>query len=295
MKKNTGTDTMEKDPTMKEQSGNKTSRVVAIRQNPRGDATELWQTVHVVGPEAGPNFAQMLARAKCRKSERGVQDADLVIFTGGGTDVHPLLYGVDPNDTHDSVFFERQSCVDTMMEYIETWQECFYLGIPMIGVCLGAQFLHVMNGGKLYQDVDNHNSDHPIYDQRTGRTIKETSSVHHQMCIEHPDMNVVATCVESNERWRDRTVCDLVIDKPDEEDIEAFWYENTLCLGIQGHPEYSGYPEYTEWFLQQVNHFIMENPRLAYVDNVLRMKNEELQRRNFSLPNTVHEFIKEYR
>ena len=103
----------------------------------------------------------MLARAKCRKSENGVQDADIVIFTGGSCDVHPMLYGVDPNETHDSVWFENQGCIDTMMEYIDVWQECFYTGTPMVGICLGAQFLAVMHGAKLYQDVDNHNSDHP--------------------------------------------------------------------------------------------------------------------------------------
>lgn len=275
-------------------SGSK-SRIVAIRQKPIEHKTELWQTVHVVGPENGPSFAQMLARAKCKKSEDGVQDADIVFFTGGAVDIHPMMYGVDPNDTHENVWFDNPACVDTMMEYIETWQECFYLGIPMVGICLGAQFLAVMNGSKLYQDVDGHNSDHPLYCQRTGKTIWESSSVHHQMVIEDNIMKVLATTCESNERWRNRTQCDLVIDKPDAEDVEAFWYEVTCSLGFQGHPEYQGYPDYTEWCLQQIQHYIIENPRLEYVNNNLRMKQEALQRRNFTLPSSVHDFIKEYK
>lgn len=277
-----------------ETSGNKkTSRVVAIRV-PERERTELWHTVHVVGPENGPGFAQMLARAKCTKSKTGIIGADFVIFTGGFVDVHPSMYGADPNLVHDSVYGLDGSSAAQMMEYIEVWQECFYLGIPMIGVCLGAQFLHVMNGGKLYQDVDNHNSGHPLYCNRTGKTIKESSSVHHQACIYQDSMNVIAESCEANERWIDGTHCELVIDKPDAADIEGFWYEQTMCLGVQGHPEYQGYPEYTEWFLQQILHYIVCNDKLAYENNTLRMKEEALKRRNFTLPNSVHEFIKEY-
>lgn len=293
MNQNTGTDTMDASPSPKTSDKKPSGRVVVVRQ-PRREGTELWQSVHVVGPENGPGFAQMLARAKCRKSENGLQDADFVVFTGGSVDIHPELYGVDSNETHDSVWFENQNCIYTMMEYLDTWQECYYVGIPMVGVCLGAQFLHVMNGGKLYQDVDNHNSDHALYCARTGQTIMEASSVHHQMCIENPVMEVLGTTCETNERWRDRNTCDLVIDKPDAEDIEAFWYKDTASLGFQGHPEYQGYPQYTEWCLQQINHHLICNPDLHYVDNCLRMKDEVMQERQFTLPDSVHKFIKEY-
>lgn len=272
-----------------------TSKVITVRQKPIKHKEELYQAVHVVGPESGSGFAQMLARAKCKKSENGVQDADFVIFTGGSVDIHPALYGVDPNDTHESVYFESMECIDTMMQYIETWQECFYLGIPMVGVCLGAQFLHVMNGGVLYQDIDNHNKTHPLYCALTGSTIKESSSVHHQAVKSQKNMKIVATTCESNEKWLNRVKCELVIDKPDEEDIEAFWYEDTACFGVQGHPEYQGFPEYTEWFLRMIQHFIINNEKLEVSSGNLRMKTEAMQRRNFTLPESVHNFIKEYR
>lgn len=269
-------------------------KVIVVQQATKPERTELYHTVHVVGPENGPAFAQMLARAKCTKSKNGVQDADIVFFTGGSVDVHPLLYGADPNDAHESVWFESEACTKTMMEYIQVWQECFYLGIPMVGVCLGAQFLAVMNGAKLFQDIDNHNSGHNMHCIRTGTVIDDISSVHHQSVIKDKHMQVIGASYESNERWKNRRECNLVIDKPDEEDVEAFWYEDTMCLGFQGHPEYSGYPEYTEWCMKQIEHYIIYNSKMAYVDSNLRMKQEALQRRNFTLPNSVHEFIKEY-
>src|SRR3546814_14796091 len=67
---------------------------------------------------------------------------------------------------------------------MELFKTCYENGIPMLGVCRGAQFLNVMPGGKLYQDVDNHVGDHPIYDPQNKRVIPNVSSIHHQMCIE---------------------------------------------------------------------------------------------------------------
>lgn len=268
-------------------------RVVAIRQEPR-ILPGLYHTVHVVGPENGPSFAQMLARAGCKKAENGVEDADIVFFTGGSVDIHPMMYGLSDVDTHESVTFESQDCIDTMLEYIDVFQECIEVGAPMVGICLGAQFLHVMNGGKLYQDVDNHYTNHPMFCNRTGKTITEISSVHHQMCIENDVMEVLGTSYEANERWRSGSVCDLVIDKPDDEDVEAFWYPDTLSLGVQGHPEYQGFPEYTDWFLEEINHHIVYNKDLEYEDTWLRLPKKLRDKRKYELPRSVQQFIKEY-
>lgn len=298
MKDGTGMATMGTPTASKEVSGGGSkslgSRVVSIKKKNLHPKTELWHSVHVVGPENGSSFAQMFARAKCSKSKRGVEDADIVVFTGGCLDIHPELYGISVQESHNSVYFESQACVDLMLEWIETYQECMYTGKAMVGVCLGAQFLHVMNGGKLYQDVDSHQSSHPLYCATTGATIMNASSVHHQMCVENDDMVVLGTACESNERWIDRTNCDLVIDDPRKDDIEAFFYPDTLCLGFQGHPEYSGYDEYTEWCMRQMLDRLINNGRMALENSVLKLKGEHLAQRKFKLPDTVQAFIKEY-
>jgi gamma-glutamyl-gamma-aminobutyrate hydrolase PuuD len=268
-------------------------RIVAIRQHAPDNKEELWQSVHVVGPENGPGFAQMLARARCRKSERGLVDADIVFFTGGSCDVHPALYGADPAKAHQSMMFTNQSHIDTMMEYYEVFHECLYVGIPMVGICLGAQFLHVMNGGSLFQDVDNHYKDHSMWDSKTGEVI-EVSSVHHQMCRPNDEMEVLGYSSESNERWTDRNTYELVVDDPEKDDIEAFFYRDTACLGFQGHPEYSGYYNYTEWCLKQITECLINSPDFEYRDNLLRMKSSVLNTRKFSFPDSVTKFVKEY-
>jgi len=291
MKDNTGMDTMDTSA----KSGNKTRdvKVVSVRRRPVENPVELWHSVYVVGPENGPGFAQMFVGAKCHKAKT-LQDADIVVFTGGSLDIHPEMYGVSPEDTHDTVWFESQECADLMIKYIETYQECLFTGKAMIGVCLGAQFLHVMNGGTLYQDIDSHNSDHPIYCATTGKTFYETPSVHHQACKLNEKMVILATAAESNERWLNRTNCELVVDDPTKEDIEAFFYPGTMCLGIQGHPEYQGYPDYTQWFLNQILDRIINSPKMHLEKSVLTMKQEYLKKQDTSLPKTVQEFIKEY-
>lgn len=281
------------EPRTKEASGSK-GRLVAIRTD-QAVETSLWQTVHVVGPENGPSFAQFLGRARCDKSKNGVEDADIVFFTGGMVDVHPAMYGADLDLVHESVYWQDQWCVEVMLQYIETYKRCLELGIPMVGVCLGAQFLHVMNGGKVYQDIDNHNSDHALYINSTGETIENSSSVHHQAVVENDKMEVLAVTCESNERWLNANDYELVIDNPSSEDVEAFWYEDTLCLGFQGHPEYQSYPEYSEWCRKMICEYIIANEdHLEYRNNVLRKKPQLLLEQNLSLPQAIIDFEKEY-
>src|SRR5690554_3184603 len=76
------------------------------------------------------------------------EEADLVCFIGG-EDVQPSLYG-----EHDHPSTHTNPARDEMEEKL--FHYCLNEGIPMAGICRGAQFLNVMNGGKLYQDVDNH-------------------------------------------------------------------------------------------------------------------------------------------
>jgi len=68
------------------------------------------------------------------------------IVIGGGTDLDPALYsGMDdgkaPRDSRRDAFEKR------MIE------EALEKGIPLLGICRGAQLLNVVLGGSLHQDV----------------------------------------------------------------------------------------------------------------------------------------------
>lgn len=230
---------------------------------------ELWLEVYVEGDAVEQAaFAEMFIRAKCTKADHPT-NADLVVFTGG-SDVNPVYYG---EDKHPSTFFAPQRDVEDMKLY----ELCYNEGIPMFGVCRGAQFLHVMNGGKLFQDVDNHVGDHPIWDSRKKKMINRVSSVHHQACISNREngMEVIADSFKSTTRWKnphDKVIGNMA-------DIEAFFYRDTCCLGVQGHPEYRGYFEFLKWTLEQIQDLIVENPDLELRDKCRRIKRDILEER----------------
>lgn len=225
-------------------------------------------------------FAKMFLRAGCRRAP-SVLEADLVVFAGG-SDVDPSLYGATK---HNLTHFDRKRDDADMDLYLM----CVEHGIPMFGVCRGAQFLHVMNGGKLFQHVDNHYGTHGIFDLKSKQRIEKISSVHHQMVMPNVDggMEIIATCAVSQNRWVDPVDCRVGTGL----DVEAFYYAETACLGVQGHPEYEGYNFFTKWCLDLINTYTQENPDLVYVgegsNKNLRIRPELLAERNNVKPQLI--------
>lgn len=228
-------------------------------------------------------FARMFARSGCRRAP-SVLEADLVVF-GGGSDVDPVLYGETP---HPSVYSNPDRDAVDMDLYLM----CLEHGIPMLGICRGAQFLHVMNGGKLFQDVDEHYGDHSMWDINRKQRIDKISSVHHQMVRENVKggMEIIGTSAKSHDRWIDANNKQVGTHA----DIEAFFYRETCCVGIQGHPEYEGYHYFTKWSLELIEELVFSNPDLYWTDSKnLRMKPELMEERNvlarLANPNKIQE------
>lgn len=173
-------------------------------------------------------------------------DADLIIFNGG-QDVATSLYGEEP--IWASMPYEPTPRDQAEMEIYERFVgDAFFLGI-----CRGAQFLNVMNGGQLWQDVNHHNSDHTIVDLLTGRVV-ESTSVHHQMMrpnLQDGELIAVASastlkqCDGRLETFRPGNVAKG-------EDPEIVWYPNTRSLCVQGHPEYYPESEFAAYIINMV-------------------------------------------
>lgn len=225
--------------------------------------------VFVVGPEMDcRGISHMFARACCRNAA-DMYDADLVVFTGG-PDVDPGLYGKKPMDCI-SVDEDRDS------SDIVAYLEAVYEGIPMFGICRGAQFLAVMNNFKLYQHVDNHQRDHQMWDCKNNKLLECVSSVHHQSVIPGPGLEVLGKAWKSANRWEDAET-QVSGQKPN--DVEAFFIRENCCVGVQGHPEYRGYPEYTAWCLKLIEDYILCNSDVDFRDNRRRLRPELLEERN---------------
>lgn len=240
------------------------SRSVTIMKDHDLSYPDLYIGVHILPDPDEPrdmaHYARMFVRTGSYLSRR-LEDADLVVFSGG-SDVNPALYGEERHDMtyYDTKRDERDN---------EAYDKCRELGIPMLGVCRGAQFLHVRNGGKLYQDIDNHYGAHPIYCPKQKLRIDHVSSVHHQAVMQNikGGMEILATCAKSQTRWKNPK------DKEegDKPDIEAFFYRDTGCFGVQGHPEYMDYNRYTIWVLEMINDLFLTSPDFSWNPKRLRM------------------------
>jgi len=163
------------------------------------------------------------------------EESDLVCFTGG-SDVSPHFYGERHHPT-------TWNDVNRDVQGQHIIQVALKLGIPMVGICRGGQFLNVMNGGKLYQDVDGHATGRPhnLIDELTSEQYSVTST-HHQMMSHGPKGLIVAHAKESSykEYMRDDYVVRINPVQDYEEDVEVVWYEDTKCLCFQPHPEFTG-------------------------------------------------------
>lgn len=259
-------------------------RTVRLIEKQTANFPELWSAVHVVGNERSL-FPGLLSRAKCWQA-KDLYSADFVLFTGGFADVSPELYGEKRHLTTNS---DPEEDVRDILVF----QEAVALGIPMVGVCRGAQFGSVMNGGKLYQHVDQHNKDHEIFIRGANTYIKNVSSVHHQMCRfnEEGGMQIIAEAYEATGKWlNDKDYQSGYTDF----DVEAFWYPETAFLGVQGHPEYSGYEEYSLFFIQLIEEYLTTNPQLEVYNGLNRVPRSTIDNRKWKEPETVAKFIMEH-
>lgn len=82
----------------------------------------------------------------CGDLQGFVDMADGIVFTGG-YDIAPKLYGEEVRYYNVTVTPERD---DNEVELFKLWEKT---GKPYFGICRGLQFLNVMLGGTLYQDI----------------------------------------------------------------------------------------------------------------------------------------------
>lgn len=207
------------------------------------------------------NAVAMFAKAGFKKAS-SIEDADVVVFLGG-SDVSPSLYN---RTKHEKTYFDEKRDASEALAY----NKCLEKGKIMFGICRGAQFLHIMNGGELWQHVNNHSgTNHWIIDLEEDYKVK-ANSLHHQMLIQHPSLDVLAVCetqVATNfEIGGDSEGVTLSTevkgDEPLEIEIEAGAYDKTNCIFVQGHPEI-GSDEYSCWSLTKLYDFVVSKEDLT--------------------------------
>ena len=145
---------------------------------------------------------------------KNLEEADLVCFQGGA-DVSPELYGEPNTGSYNQWDIDFLSIV--------LYNNAKRLGIPMVGICRGGQFLNVMAGGKMIQDYSGHAiaGTHAIQfgPDWYGWEEVQVTSTHHQVMV--PGRNQ-----------------ELIAFGKDPREAEIVWNEKDETLSFQPHPEY---------------------------------------------------------
>lgn len=184
--------------------------------------------VYIVGNAFRGSFVTMF-------SKRGwdivdtPEEAEYLQFTGGA-DINPQIYSHAKHPTTSfSVGRDEQE-----VQVYNTWRG----KKKMLGVCRGAQLFCGLNGGTLYQDVNNHaGSNHVVTDLMTGESVI-VSSVHHQMMRPSTNAEIIAVSTEATEKDFMSGGTIVVHGRKDGRDPEVVYWKETQSLGFQGHPEF---------------------------------------------------------
>ena len=183
--------------------------------------------IYVVG--GANNYVNFIENAELVDK---LEDAQLVVFIGG-EDVTPSLYGCrrHPTTYNNTKRDEKEKSI---FEKINPKTQVVY------GCCRGSQFVTVMNGGLLVQNVNNHaiGSTHGITD---GYKVYEITSTHHQMMypfnLESGYDILFTSYNNSSDIYEGDKISSAYIH--DREPEIVLYHRDRLpkCLAVQGHPE----------------------------------------------------------
>jgi len=190
-----------------------------------------------------------------------LEDADILCLNGG-TDIGTEIYGEEP--VRDS---RGWACSPKMKSWrdqreIDQYNLAKAAGKFIFGICRGAQLVTCLEGGSLWQHVNNHHGDHPIKDLYT-KEVYSATSVHHQMMRPNKDTphQVIAYAdeadykVSQHDEWRySKNLTDT-----DHFDPEIVWYPEARALCVQGHPEYATKGRFASYCTELIHH-LWQNP-----------------------------------
>lgn len=157
--------------------------------------------------------------------------SDGALVLHGGEDISPSIYGQKASKYTHATNTPSSRDKDELA-FIKRAVE---LGIPIIGICRGAQLLCAVAGGTLIQDVTGHNwGKHDLVDHNGFVTL--TNSIHHQMMNPHGSKHtIIAWSPTMSKHYLGEGGNQLA---NIEVEPEIVYFPELRAIGIQGHPEY---------------------------------------------------------
>lgn len=177
------------------------------------------------------------------------QNVDAIILWGGA-DIGTSLYKEAPYNHFQNEHYSHRDLVEW-----HAMKLAYEKGIPIIGVCRGAQIMCAFAGGKLAQHINGHQSGtHGIvtYDDKQ---FNDVPSCHHQMMypyeIEHQVLATVPTNLSQNyyglkEDERQKFTIDKTLEP------EVVYFPDIKGFGIQSHPEWADGTPFVKWCNDQI-------------------------------------------
>lgn len=162
---------------------------------------------------------------------------DMLMFLGGG-DIAAQMYGQKKTGfpSYQRGLSQRDKSEYQLMNY------AIERGIPMFGICRGAQLLCIGAGGELIQDVNGHHGMHPIT-TREGENLTVNSAHHQMMRLKDTEHVLLAWTPHLSNKYE---VDDIATTTPVNREIEmpkgepeAAYFPVTRAVGVQWHPETS--------------------------------------------------------
>jgi putative glutamine amidotransferase len=154
---------------------------------------------------------------------------DGLLLTGGG-DVDPACYGAGRQPETELVDRERDETEAVQIAGARA------RGLPILGICRGAQMLNVAAGGRLHQHLD----DRPIRHKDPGRRDQEV----HQVAVEPGSRlaGLAGTTTVAVNSIHHQGIAELgaglrVVGRAPDGVIEALESEDGAVLAVQWHPE----------------------------------------------------------
>lgn len=185
-----------------------------------------------------------------------IKNADVICFTGG-SDVSPYMYD---QITHRATSANRGRDEGELKIFNKYHNEKKF-----IGICRGAQFLNVMNGGCLHQDVDSH----AIFGThkaivRKNKKVFNVTSTHHQMMERGWTGDIICTAngvsdsitVLWNGKFKTLSIKD--IKEQEVQEIEAVYYMDSQSLCFQPHPEFGDAKDTLELFKYCLSEYLFK-------------------------------------
>ena len=177
---------------------------------------------------------------------KDLKNTNSILILHGGEDISPSIYGQTPSKyTHASKKLSQRDRYE-----INLAEQAIKLGIPIFGICRGAQLACAIAGGSLVQHVENHvTSGHDITTS-TEETYK-TSSCHHQMMfpweIEHELLAWTAPKLSDKYVIEHNEFIDVEIEP------EVVFFPQIKTIAVQGHPEWMSFNSaFVQYCLEQV-------------------------------------------